>query len=228
MFLYTSHWFCLSKWCFNTNTQLLLLFYRCQNFVSDAINGEMWADVALTVFSLHWAAWQARVTSAFLEYFILSLFHPVWHSSLGCWGHCGRAGDLDHSCSSDLCSQLPPSLCSWNLRFLTDFLESIGGTHFSSPWWPLQALAVFIPDVSQCLPWHQASLVLLHFGLSPSCAPIKPVMRLAAKIRWMGVCSLWDAWNFTGRVFPVRWRCSGHLVEFGQENHPRFQLAMIP
>lgn len=155
MFLYTSHWFCLSKWCFNTNTQLLLLFYRCQNFVSNAINGEMWADVALTVFSLHWAAWQARVTSAFLEYFILSLFHPVWHSSLGCWGHCGRAGDLDHSCSSDLCSQLPPSLFSWNLRFLTDFLESIGETHFSSPWWPLQALAVFIPDVSQCLPWHQ-------------------------------------------------------------------------
>lgn len=139
--------------------QLLLLFYCCQNFVSYVtINGEMWADVALTVCFLHWAAWQARVTSAFLECLILSLFHPVWHSSVGCWGHCGWAGALQNSCSSELCSQSPPSACPWNLRYLTGFLEITGETHFSSHRWPLQALIEFIPDFSPCLLWYQASL----------------------------------------------------------------------
>lgn len=57
--------------------QLLLLFYCCQNFVSYVtINGEMWADVALTVCFLHWAAWQARATSAFLEMSCRSFAEP--------------------------------------------------------------------------------------------------------------------------------------------------------
>lgn len=74
------------------------------------------------------------------------------------WVGWGCAGALDNSCSSELCSQLPPSVWSWNLKYLTDFLESVEETHFSSHRCPLQALMMFIPDFSPCLLWHQASL----------------------------------------------------------------------
>lgn len=227
MFLYTSHWYCLSKWCFNTNTQLLLLFYHCQNFVSNVINGEMWADVALTVCFLHWAAWQARVTSAFSEYLILSLFHPVWHSSVGCWGHCGWAGAVQEiwkttaaqSCAVSSHHQSAPgtsgtSLTSW---------RALGKLTFPATDGPCKlwlCLSQIFPGV--CHSTKNPEL-LHHCGFSFSCSLIKTMINLAAKIRWMRVCSLWDVWNFRWRIFLVRWRCFRAyccMVEFGQESHP--------
>lgn len=208
MFLYTSRWCSLSKWCSNTNTQLLLLFHRCQNFVSCVtINGAMWADVALTVSFLHWAAWQAGVTSAFLEYWIL--FHPAWHSSGGSWGHCGWAGAVQElwTTPAELCSQLPPSVWSWNLKYLTDFLESVEETHFSSHRCPLQALMMFIPDFSPCLLWHQASLTAAPLWFLPQLCSHKASDKTGCQNQMDGSLQTPGCLEFQGRVFLVRWRC---------------------
>lgn len=154
MFLYTSHWYCLSKWCFNTNTQLLLLSlskfcfkYNKWRNVSRCGIDSLLSPLGCMASSSHICIFRIFNSEPFPPSLTLLswLLRPLWVG----WG---CAGDLENYCSPELCSQLPSSVCPWNLRYLTDFLESIGETHFSSHRWPLQALVVFIPDFSWCLP----------------------------------------------------------------------------
>lgn len=172
---------------------------------------------------------QAQVTSAFFKIFNSELFPPSLTLLTWLLGQCGWAGAVQ-----ELWTTPAAQSCALTISLLLApqaprcLLGEKGKLTFPAPDGPCKpwlCLSQIFPDVCHDTkhPW-----LLHHFGFSPSCAPIKPVVRLAAKIRWMGVCSLWDVWNFRGRVFLVRQRCFRAFGGIWGGESPRFQLSRIP